>query len=549
MRKFFAFATTAVLALGFILPTIGKTSETVTVQAASGTGYTSADDVDYVKSGNYIANWGARDEACGFLSTYAQKFYTGSSTFDAMSLNAGASSISAVPNSALYKALQKKMKDEHDNETSYGATRYVFCYTDCVKSNYSKISSFYSGQTLSGEWDGGKTWNREHTWPNSKGDLSGNGENDIMMLRPASVSENSSRGNKAYGENSGYYDPNGEGQNVRGDCARIVLYQYVRWGCINTGSSHNSNDIFGTSGVIQSLSVLLDWMEEDPVDTWEMGRNDAVQSITGTRNVFVDYPEYAWLLFGKNVPDDMVTPSGKAGGVITPPSGGSGDVTPPDDGGEDSDVVEIVTNPVAGKAYYFYMNQEKAGEKVYLAGGMSNTYYLATTTDKSSALPVYLEATNGGYYLYCYVGNVKTYINMVKSGTHVNGVYETTASTVYTYNTQYNTLVNADGAFFGTDGNKTYTTMGGCAGEHIAENFLAHFVASGLPDESNAPVVPDTPDTPSGGDSTDACQHDYGKWIVVKAATETEDGRQVAYCKNCNDKKTEIIPKTGGDTS
>ena len=60
--------------------------------------------------------------------------------------------------------------------------------------------------------------------------------------------------------------------------------------------------------------ALLAWMEEDPVDTWEMGRNDAVQSITGTRNVFVDYPEYAWLLFGREIPSDMTTPSGEAAG-------------------------------------------------------------------------------------------------------------------------------------------------------------------------------------------------------------------------------------------
>ena len=75
--------------------------------------------------------------------------------------------------------------------------------------------------------------------------------------------------------------------------------------------------MWGSTGVIQSKEVLLDWMEADPVDTWEMGRNDSVQSITGTRNVFVDYPELAFELFEEEVPE-MVTPSGKAyasGGV------------------------------------------------------------------------------------------------------------------------------------------------------------------------------------------------------------------------------------------
>jgi len=50
-------------------------------------------------------------------------------------------------------------------------------------------------------------------------------------------------------------------------------------------------------------------MIADPVDTWEMGRNDSVESINGARNVFVDYPELAFELFEQEIPEDMVTPS------------------------------------------------------------------------------------------------------------------------------------------------------------------------------------------------------------------------------------------------
>lgn len=319
MKKFFAFIVTGVLALGLCAPIVSHETA-LTARAATGTGYTSADDVEYVKSGKYIANWGARDEDCVFLSSYAESFYTGNYTFDVLSELSGGTSQANAPQSALYGELQDLMTSKQTYQTSYDATRDKFCYTDCVKSNFSNISSFYSGEVLSGTWDSGKTWNREHTWPNSKGDASGNGENDIMMLRPTSVKENSSRGNKAYGESGNYYDPNQHGQNVRGDCARIVLFVYTRWG--------NTKSMWGSSGVMENLNVLLRWMEEDPVDTWEMGRNDAVQSITGTRNVFVDYPEYAWLLFGKEVPENMSTPSGEAnGGVVTPPSSGGDDTT------------------------------------------------------------------------------------------------------------------------------------------------------------------------------------------------------------------------------
>ena len=312
------------LAFAVIVPTTNIQAQAAAITTTA-TGYTKASNVDYVRDGNYVANWGSRDETCVFLSTYAENFYTGSYVYDTMSKNAGGSSQSNAPTSALYSSLKSLMESKQTYTTSYDATKDLFCYTDCVNSVYSKISSFYSGETISGTWDGGTTWNREHTWPNSKGDRAGNGENDIMMLRPASVSENSSRGNKAYGENSSstYYDPNQEGQSLRGDCARIVLFQYVRWGCTNTGSKYNPTDIFGAKGVIESLNVLLKWMEQDPVDTWEMGRNDAVQSITGTRNVFVDYPEYAWLLFGRSIPTNMTTPSGIA-------KSGMGDVNVPD---------------------------------------------------------------------------------------------------------------------------------------------------------------------------------------------------------------------------
>ena len=270
----------------------------------------SAATVNYVYSGKYIYNWGTRGTLATFLSPNAEDFYEDNGvTYDELASYSGSSSISSVPSSALYKKLQTLMKNAQTHETSYGETRYQYCYTDCENSGSPKtISSFYSGAAIGPKWDGGDTWNREHVWPNSKGDASGNGENDIMMLRPTAVSENSSRGNKAFGKSSGYFNPNSKNSkyDLRGDVARICLYVYVRWG--NTGK------MWGSSGVIESKAVLLEWMEADPVDTWELGRNDSVEAITGTRNVFVDYPELAFLLFGADIPADYDSPSGEGSG-------------------------------------------------------------------------------------------------------------------------------------------------------------------------------------------------------------------------------------------
>ena len=262
----------------------------------------------YDGTGKYIYNWGARGEVATFLSPNAKAFYEDNHTsYDALASYSGSADQSQVPLSSLYCKLQSLMKEAHSYQTSYDATKDLYQYTDC-QNNGNKISSFYSGKLIGPDWDKGTTWNREHTWPNSKG-LGGSDENDIMMLRPTSTSENSSRGNTAYGQSGSYYNPNDEsgGQyDLRGDVARIFLYVYVRWG--------NQQYAWGTSGVMESVSVLLAWMEADPVDTWELGRNDSVESITGTRNVFVDYPELGFILFGREVPEDLATPSGEGAG-------------------------------------------------------------------------------------------------------------------------------------------------------------------------------------------------------------------------------------------
>jgi hypothetical protein len=124
-----------------------------------------------------------------------------------------------------------------------------------------------------------------------------------------------------------------------------------------------------------------------------------------------------------------------------------------------------VVTPVAGTAYKFGMVQSNAGKTVYLKGGMSG-YYMATTEDADAAIDVYLEETAGGYYLYTLnADGSKLYINMVVSGTHVNGAYEATATTVYTYDEARKSIVatvNGELYHFGTRNDNTYLTVGPC---------------------------------------------------------------------------------------
>jgi len=159
--------------------------------------------------------------------------------------------------------------------------------------------------------------------------------------------------------------------------------------------------------------------------------------------------------------------------------------------------VELVTAPVAGTAYKFGMVQEKKNDGlIYFIDGAMSSYYMNTVTDTAAAADVYLEATNGGYYLYTMLGGTKTYINMVVSGTHVNGAYEATASTVYTYDADLKTVVatvNDTLYKFGTRNDNTYTTVGPVKVELNGFHCQFYTVGSG----STTPDVPVVPDEPT----------------------------------------------------
>ena len=122
----------------------------------------------------------------------------------------------------------------------------------------------------------------------------------------------------------------------------------------------------------------------------------------------------------------------------------------------------LVQAPKTGVPYKFGMYQANKSATYYITGTM-NGYYMNTTTTASSGVNVYLEETEGGYYLYTFVNGVKNYLNMVVSGSYKNAVFGTTASTVYTYNTSKNAVcatLGSDTMYFGTSGTGTYTTVG-----------------------------------------------------------------------------------------
>ena len=395
--------------------------------------------VTYVKDGSYVYNWGTRGTTATFLSPMASKFYGDKNiSLDALLALDGNANTSSVPDSELYDALYNLMATT--KYTSYDATRDLFKYTDCQNSG-GAISSFYSGTSIGPAWDSGNTWNREHVWPNSKSnggsDSNTRRETDIMMLRPTSTNENSSRGNKAYGSGTNFYNPNsasGGVYDLRGDVARIVLYVYVRWGGDSSYADGALDFMWGSSGVIESKDVLIDWMEADPVDTWEMGRNDSTEAILGTRNVFVDYPELAFDLFNESVPTNYTSPSGGTSVEGTTGTGGSGSTG--GDSSTDDTIVEgdhyvkvtSATDLTDGNYLIVYESGNVAFNGALSADAANNNIPVTISGNKiavtstTTTAEVVLETMSGGYAI-----KTKSGSYLSQSGTNAKIVYGASA--------------------------------------------------------------------------------------------------------------------------
>jgi endonuclease I len=152
-------------------------------------------------------------------------------------------------------------------------------------------------------------WNREHVFPKSLGnpDLGTTGPgSDAHNLRASDVQQNGNRGNKTFiigtgnaaNISSSWYP----GDEWKGDCARIIMYMYVRYGtrcypsAVGTGNTNTTDP--------NMMDLFLDWNVEDPVSTFERDRNDAIFNAQGNRNPFIDNPRIAYKIWGGQMAED-----------------------------------------------------------------------------------------------------------------------------------------------------------------------------------------------------------------------------------------------------
>lgn len=180
---------------------------------------------------------------------------------------------------------------------SYGDARYMLDETDADPSRPGNLILVYLGTSVSGVWDSGTTWNREHVWPqsalpDSASNNSTNTASDLHNLKPSDPYENGFRGNKYFdnANTSVSYEPRDE---VKGDIARIMLYMVVMYDELTLVDRTPVTDNLEMA----MFSTLLQWHLEDPVDDFERNRNQKIYDFQGNRNPFIDYPEFVNLIW------------------------------------------------------------------------------------------------------------------------------------------------------------------------------------------------------------------------------------------------------------
>jgi endonuclease I len=172
-------------------------------------------------------------------------------------------------------------------------------------------------------WDSGGTWNKEHTWPQSRQvGSSGPDYSDLFELRPTLTANNGNRGNANYG---GAYGAQGDGlvsdggtKYYPGDAdagmiAREEFYMAVRYDGTETATS--DLELFNgdptTAQGLGDLNRLIEWNYAAPPDLFERKRNQIIyDQFQHNRDPFTDHPEYVWSVFVNQTNNSQISIAG-----------------------------------------------------------------------------------------------------------------------------------------------------------------------------------------------------------------------------------------------
>ncbi|MBQ7443069.1 MAG: endonuclease [Bacteroidaceae bacterium] len=260
---------------------------------------------------------------------------------------------------------------------------------------YSNITNYTAVTDKAGSYKKeGDCYNREHSVPQSWFNKGTPMRSDLVHVIPTDGYVNNRRGNLPFGENagekymsanayskvgactvSGYtgqcFEPNDE---IKGDIARIYFYMATCYeNRISTWTLSGGDDVFdGTAyPAIKkwTLDMMMRWARQDPVDDVERERNEAVWTLQGNRNPYVDYPDLMDYVWGAKT-TEAFSLDADHGSPVTPDNPDNPDT--PDNPGEEAtsgsiDLAALTWTPTSDATY-------GSGFKA-TANGMTLAYY------------------------------------------------------------------------------------------------------------------------------------------------------------------------------
>ena len=178
----------------------------------------------------------------------------------------------------------------------------------------------------------------EHSLPKSWwGAINNNAYKDLHHLYPSDGRTNSTKNNLPLGESENPTFDNGVSKigpnsypgyvgrcfepadEFKGDFARAYLY--ISTAYENFAELWNSPMMQNNSYPVWqpwAIDLLLKWHREDPVSTKELVRQEAVFTIQGNRNPFIDYPELVEYIWGTDTLNTYSIPAETRPFIVSP---------------------------------------------------------------------------------------------------------------------------------------------------------------------------------------------------------------------------------------
>ncbi|WP_378173017.1 endonuclease [Aquimarina sp. SS2-1] len=235
-------------------------------------------------------------------------------------------SLEGTSGESLVQAIQDITADPTTVRThSYADIVEILSSADQSPLNSNQVWLLYTEQQrakldFAGFTDASDSWNREHTYPRSRGEfgdyrefddiadgMSGffttnadslrHANSDAHGLRATDSNENSSRGNKHYGE---YNGPTATQGSWKGDVARSIFFLVTRYKDLQVVNGF-PEDTDNSISELGDLATLLDWHRNDPPDDFEMNRNNIIYTWQFNRNPFIDQPNLVEYIWGNNI--------------------------------------------------------------------------------------------------------------------------------------------------------------------------------------------------------------------------------------------------------